>query len=194
MLRDGERDARDVELLEGVGADHAVADVARDGHEGDGVEVGRRDSRDEVRGARARGGDDDARAAGRASVAVRSMAGVLLVRRLDVVDLLGVVVEGIVDVEHRTAGVPEDGVHSLVYETPDQDLGSGELLHGSSYSPVEGLPALMAATILSPMAVVPITWSAGVRSSAMSTVRHPSSRTVSTAASSSSAAESMPKL
>ncbi len=53
---------------------------------------------------------------------------------------------------------------------------------------------LSASTILSPIAAVPRTRSSGVFSSAMSTVRQPSSSTRVTAAASSSAASSMPKL
>jgi len=40
------------------------------------------------------------------------MASMLLVRGLDVADLVGVIVECVVDVEHRAARISKDGVHT----------------------------------------------------------------------------------
>ena len=138
VLRDRQRDARDVQLLEGVRANAAVGDVAGDGDERYRVEVGRGDARHKVRGTGPRGGQNDAAAARRARVAVRRVAGVLLVRGLDVVDLVGHVIEHVVDVDDRTSGIAEDRVNPLVDEAAHQDLGAVEPLHAYLPSSMRG--------------------------------------------------------
>jgi hypothetical protein len=65
--------------LEGVGADHAAGDLARDGDHRDGVEQRVGERGDEVGGAGPGGGDADPDAPGGARVARRSERLALLV-------------------------------------------------------------------------------------------------------------------
>ncbi len=60
VLGHGQRDARDVDLLEGVLADERAGHVAGDGDHGDGVELRGGDARDQVGGAGAGGAEADA--------------------------------------------------------------------------------------------------------------------------------------
>ena len=96
MLRDRHRDAADVGLLEGVGADGGAGDLAGDRDDRHGVHVGVGERRHEVRRAGAGGRHADADLAGRGGVALGRMAGALLVADEDVADLLRV--------EHRVVG------------------------------------------------------------------------------------------
>ena len=86
VLGDGQGDAGDVDLLEGVAAEDFGGDLAGDGDDGDAVEHGRGEARDEVGGAGAGGGHADAYAAGGAGVAVGHVGGALLVADEDMVD------------------------------------------------------------------------------------------------------------
>ncbi len=87
VLGDGQGDAGDVDLLEGVGAEDFGGDLAGDGDDGDAVEHGGGDAGDEVGGAGAGGGHADADAAGGAGVAVGHVGGALLVADEDVVEV-----------------------------------------------------------------------------------------------------------
>ena len=124
MLDDGHGDAHDVGLLEGVRADDAARDLARDDDHGHGVHVGGGDAGDGVGGAGARRHEDHADLARGARVAVGHVRGALLVAGEDVMDLLGVV-ERVVDLDGLAAGVAEDGVHALGLEAGDDGLRPG---------------------------------------------------------------------
>ena len=63
VLGDGQGDAGDVDLLEGVAAEDFRGDLAGDGDDGDAVEHGCGEAGDEVGGAGAGGGHADAYAA-----------------------------------------------------------------------------------------------------------------------------------
>src|SRR5699024_9945529 len=105
VLGDGQRDTGDVDLLEAVGADLGGGDVAADGHHGDGINVGRCNTGDQVGGTGAGSTDNHAGLSGGAGVAVGSMGSPLLVGRQDVMDLGLVLVEAVVDVDDLTARV-----------------------------------------------------------------------------------------
>ena len=106
VLGDGQGDAGDVDLLEGVGAEDLGGDLSGDADDGDGVEHGRRDAGDEVGGAGAGGGHADADLARGAGVAVGHVRGALLVADEDVVDRE--LAQGVVGGEDGSAGVAED--------------------------------------------------------------------------------------
>ena len=112
VLDDGQRDADDVRLLEAVRADQVGADLAGDEDGGDRVHHRVGDRRDEVRRARARGGDCDAHASRGLRVALRHVAGALLVTGLDVRELR--VVDRVVEGQVGAAGDAEDVFDPLV--------------------------------------------------------------------------------
>ena len=124
-LGDGHRDARDVDLLEGVLAQNRLAHVAGDGDDGGGVHVGGREAGREVGRAGARGGQAHAHLAGRAGVAVGRMRRGLLMAHKVMLDR-GFLIERVVDVENRAAGVAEDRVDPLLPQAGDDDLCTGE--------------------------------------------------------------------
>ncbi len=126
VLGDGQGDAGDVDLLEGVGAEDFGGDLAGDGDEGNAVQHGCCEAGDEVGGAGAGGGHADAGAAGGAGVAIGHVGGALLVADEDVVDG-GEFAEGVVDGEDGAAGVAEDGGGAFAGEGGPEDFGSGEL-------------------------------------------------------------------
>ena len=127
VLDDRQRDAGDVGLLEGVGADEVAAHLPGDGDQRRRVQVGVGDAGDQVGGAGAAGGHADADLAGGAGVAVGGVRRALLVAHEDVAQLLGVV-EGVVERDGDAAGEAEDDVAALVLEGRDEGLRAFHLL------------------------------------------------------------------
>ena len=125
VLGDGQRDAGDVDLLEGVGAEDLGGDLAGDGDDGDGVEHGGGEAGDEVGRAGAGGGHADAGASGGARVAVGHVRGALLVAHEHVVDG-GELAQRVVDREDGSAGIAEDGGGAFAGERGPEDFGAGE--------------------------------------------------------------------
>ena len=121
VLDDRQRDAGDVGLLEGVGADEVAAHLPGDGHQRRRVEVGGGDAGDEVGGAGAAGRRADAHLAGGAGVAVGGVRRALLVAHQHVAQLLGVV-EGVVERDRDAAGIAEDDLAALVLEGGHEGL------------------------------------------------------------------------
>ena len=96
---------------------------------GDGVGPGVRDRRDEVGGAGPRGREDDADAAGRPRVALRHVAGALLVAGEDVAQrrALG---ERVVERQGRAAGQAEHDLDAVGLERAQERVGGGGRLGG----------------------------------------------------------------
>ena len=124
-LRDGHRDAGDVDLLKGVLANETLGDVAGDEHHGRGVHIRRRDAGGEVCCAGAGRGEAHADLSGAAGIAVGRVGRALLVGCEDVGDFVVVIVERVVHVQDRSAGIAEDGIHALLEQTLEQDLCAG---------------------------------------------------------------------
>ena len=127
VLRDGQRDAGDVRLLERIRADERRGDLPGDRDEGDRIHHRACQPRDEVRRARPGSGHADANAAGRPGVAVGCERCVFLVPDEDVVH--GVVEQRVVGGHNRAAGIPEEHVDALSDKTLPDDLGASAL-HG----------------------------------------------------------------
>ena len=121
VLDDRQGDAGDVGLLEGVGADQVVLDLAGDGHDRDGVEVGVGDAGHQVGGAGPARRQAHADLAGGARVAVGGVHGPLLVAHEHVAQVPGVV-ERVVERDHHAAGKAEQGVAALGFERGDDGL------------------------------------------------------------------------
>ena len=129
MLGDGHRDALDVGFLEAVLAQALRGHVAGEGHHRHRVHIGGGDAGDEVRCARAAGGQHHAGAARCTGVAVRRVGCALLVGGQHMGDAVGVFVQLVVEVQHCAAGVAEEGVHPLLTEHLHKDLRTVQL-HG----------------------------------------------------------------
>ena len=111
VLGHGQRDARDVDLLEGVLAEQGGDHVAGDGDDGDRIQLGRRQARHEVRGARAGGAEADAHLAAGAGEAVGRVRRALLVAD-EHVPQGRVVAQHVVQRQDHPAGVAEEDVAS----------------------------------------------------------------------------------
>ena len=114
VLGNGHRNALNVSFLEAVLAQTAGDNVARKGHHGYGIHVGRGNAGDQVGSTRAAGGQHHTGAARCAGVAIRCMGRALLVGCQHMGDSVGVLIQFIVKVEHRAAGIAKDGIHALL--------------------------------------------------------------------------------
>ena len=123
VLRHRQRDAVDVDLLEGVLADQRRRDVAGDRDHRHRIELGRPDAGDEVRGARPGGAHAHADPAGDAGVAVGGVGAALLVADEDVAEL-GVVAEDVVERQDHAARVAEEDVDALAEQRLAEDVGA----------------------------------------------------------------------
>jgi hypothetical protein len=124
VLGDRHRDAADVGLLEGVGADVAGTDLTGDGHDRHRVHVRVGQRGDQVRRARAGGGHADADLAGGLRVPGRGVPGALLVADQDVPDLG--VEERVVGRQDRPAGDAEDHLDADGLQRSDEALRAGD--------------------------------------------------------------------
>ena len=115
VLGHRQRDAGDVDLLEGVLADERGGHVAGDGHDRDGVELRGGQAGDQVRGAGTGGAHADPDPAGRAGVAIGRVGRALLVADEDVAELR-VVAEDVVERQDHATGIAEQDVRALAEE------------------------------------------------------------------------------
>ena len=139
VLGDGHGDALDVGLLEGIPAQLGGGHVAGESHHGHAVHVGGGDAGDQIGGAGAAGGQHHAGAAGGSGVAVRRVAGALLVGGEDVTHTVRIAVQLIVQIQHGAAGIAEDGVHPLLHQHLHENLRASEF-HSLSPSPFLNIP------------------------------------------------------
>ena len=128
MLDDRQEDARRVGLLEGVRADQVRLHLARDDHHRRRVEERVGDRRDEVRRAGPGRRHGDADLAGGARIALRHVAGALLVAHEHVLDRGLRRGERVVDRKDRPAGDPEADLDAARLERADDGLRAGEAL------------------------------------------------------------------
>ena len=113
VLGDRDGDADDVHFLEAVLAQQRRGDIAGDCHQRYRVQVGGGDAGDQVGGAGARGRNHHADPPGGAGIAVGGMRRALLVRRDDMLDLVGVLVKLVVDVQYRAARVAKHHIDAM---------------------------------------------------------------------------------
>ena len=127
MLDDRPRDADGVAFLEGVEADRRRRHLAGDDHHRDRVHVRGGDAGYGVRHARARGHQGNAHLAGGSRIAVGGVDRGLLVPDEHVLDRL-LLVQRVVDVEHRAAGVAPDVLDAFGLQATNEDFGAVRLL------------------------------------------------------------------
>ena len=123
VFRDGHRDVENVRLLECIAPQEGCVYLPCDGDDRDRVHEGRRETRDEIRRARARRRDADADLARCARVAVGRMRGILLVCHEDFPDVR-VLIECVVKRQDHAARITENRVDSLLLETESDSLCS----------------------------------------------------------------------
>jgi hypothetical protein len=123
VLRNRQRDARDVRFLERVGANELAADLPRDADDGRGVEHGRRDARDHVGRAGTGGRNRDPDLSRRTREPVGHVRRALLMANQHMAD--GVLRHRVVRRQDGSARVAKHGVHALAGEAFPDDLCSG---------------------------------------------------------------------
>ncbi len=111
----------DVHLLEDIPPQEVGGHLARDGHQGDGVHIGRGHAGDEVRGPRAGGDDAHPRLPRHPGVAGGHVPGVLLRADQGVVQV-GVLPQGVGNGADGGPGVAEDPLHALPGQALHQNL------------------------------------------------------------------------
>jgi len=121
---DGLRDAHEIGLLKGVGAQQRRTDLSGYEHQRRGVHQRVGESRHGVGGAGAGGDQTDPHAAADAGVALRGVYGALFVPHEDVAQAVAVVAQCVVDGDDRPAGVAENRIDALAQERFDQGLRS----------------------------------------------------------------------
>ena len=129
VLGDRHRDALDVSFLEAVLAQTRGGHVAGKGHHGHRVHISGSNAGDQIGSTRAAGGQHHAGAAGGAGVAVRCVGRTLLMRRQHMGDAVGILIQLIVEVQHRTAGITKNGIHALLAKNLHKNLRTVQL-HG----------------------------------------------------------------
>ena len=123
VLGHWQRDAGDVDLLEGVLADEGVWNVPRDHHKRHGVEHCGADAGDEVGGTRARGAQAHSNVARGACVAISGVRGRLLMTDQDVAQLR-VVDEHVIERKDHATWIAPDGVAPLQQDRLAECVGA----------------------------------------------------------------------
>ena len=119
MLGDGHGAAGDVNFLEGIFPDHVTGHITGDGHQGDAVHVGIGNPGDQVGRTRAAGGQNHPGFSRGTGVPVRRIASALFIHGENVPNSVAVIVKSIVNIQHRTSRIAENGIDPLLYEDMD---------------------------------------------------------------------------
>ena len=133
VLGNGQGDAGDVDLLEGVGADLRIHHIAGNGHHGNGIQESGGNASDQIGGSRAGGGDDHTGLPSGPGPAVGSVGSALLMGGEHVGHLVPVLVESVVDVDHLPAGVAENSMDALLQQGSDNNVRAGQFQTASSF-------------------------------------------------------------
>ncbi len=118
-------DADRVHLLEGVVADELRGHLTGDDHHRDRVHVRRRNPGDRVGHAGPGGDQHDTRLARSPGVSVRGVGGPLLVSHQNVLYLV-LLIQGVVDMQGRAAGITEYVINPFVLKAANDDLSTGQ--------------------------------------------------------------------
>ncbi len=124
------RDADGVAFLEGVVADQMRRHLPGEDDDRDRVAQRVGEAGDGIGGARSRGDEDGADLAGRARIAFGGVHRALLVPHQDVLHLV-LLKQGVVDRQHRAAGIAEQVLDTLIGERRYHHFRAGHLCHGS---------------------------------------------------------------
>ena len=98
--------------------------MAGDGNDGNRIHVCGGDTSDQIGSARSGGSHADTDLSGGSRIAVRRVGSSLLMGGEDVTDLLVMFIEFIINIQDRAAGITENGIHSLLFQTFSQRSGN----------------------------------------------------------------------
>ena len=120
-------DAGGIHLLEAIPPEERSVHIAGDKHNRDRIHKGGSDARDQVGGARAGGGEANARFPAGARIALGCMCRPLLMRSQDVADFITVVIERVIHCQDCSARIPKNRIHSLLQQHIHDDLRARSL-------------------------------------------------------------------
>jgi len=120
VFGDGQSDAGDVRLLEGVGAYQFASHLSGDADNGGGVHHGCGDSRHHIGGAGPGSGNRYAHFSAGARVAVRHVRRALLVPHQDVMD--GAVLKRVISRQNRPARVAKHMLYAFTFQALPKNL------------------------------------------------------------------------
>ncbi len=124
MLGAGTGDSDHVGFLERVRPDQCGGHLAGDGHQGNGIHQGVRQTRNEVGRARSRGGDANAHFSCGLGITFGHMDRSLLVARVNQADPVAVLVKGVKDGKNGPAGQAPEHFHALFHHDVHDHLGT----------------------------------------------------------------------
>src|SRR5690606_10986869 len=142
VLRDGARDADDVAFLKRVAADERRGDLAREDDDRHRVHVGIGDAGDAVGRAGAAGDEHRAYLAGGFGITFGCVGASLLVPHEHMLERGLELGDGVVDLDHRPAGMAEDDVYALRFEAAYEDFCAGQGFRREHGMPVGSAIAL----------------------------------------------------
>src|SRR5436309_415631 len=144
VLGDGHGDARDIDFLKCVGAQHFATNLARNADHRRRVHHGRGYAGNHVGCARAGGGHGHADATAGARVAIGHVRGALFVAHEDVVQLR--FTKCIIDRQNRAAGITKDLAHAQTRERFAKNFCTSKLHEVLAYEPAATGPEKIAGT------------------------------------------------
>ena len=124
VLGDGHGHALDVGFLKAVLAQQGGGHVAGKGNHRHAVHERGGNAGDQVGGTGTAGGQHHAGAAGGTGITVGSVGGALLMGGQDVPDPVGIFIQLVVQVQNRAAGIAKNGIHALLGQHLDKNLGT----------------------------------------------------------------------
>ena len=122
LLGDGDRNTRNVDLLESISSDKFAVNVGADAYHGNAVHICSSDSRYKIGSAGAGSGEDHAGLTGSSGVSVSCMGGALFVSAYYVGDPVLISVELVIDIQGSASGVSEYGIDPVIKEHFTYDL------------------------------------------------------------------------
>ena len=133
MLGAVARDADRVRFLKGIGADQLRWHLTRDDDHGDRIHQRVGDAGDGIGRAGAGGDQDDAGLAGRAGIALRHVGCALFMADQHMLDR-GVIVERVINGQHRAAGIAEHDLDTEIDQAFNQYVRAALFGHDKSFS------------------------------------------------------------
>ena len=125
MLRNRHGDAGHVHLLEGVLAKQGKIDITGNGNHRNRVHIGGCKTCDKVGRTRAAGRHAYPDFTGGSGITVRRMCSPLLMRSTNMSDFLFMQVKLVINIENGSAGISENRIHLLFFQTFDYNLCAG---------------------------------------------------------------------
>ncbi len=117
MFGNGHGDSCDIHFLKRILSQKGKGYIAGNGHHGHRIHISCCDSRHQIGRTRSAGCQTDANPAGGSGIPVCRMCRPLLMRRQNMFDFLTVLIQRIVHIQNRAAGIAEHCIHSLLFQT-----------------------------------------------------------------------------